>query len=162
MKFARTILLSAYALLVAVAVIVAMPAVAAEKKNKLDDPLFAVVNGEEIRKSTLDDARALLPQELQAMPARTLYPALMNQIINSILIAEEARRQKFHKSEIMKRRLKRVTDQILERAFLVEYIEKQMTEKALKERYGKLLIKCLFVVGCRRRHCCRAGDCGGT
>ena len=110
-----------------------------EKKAEGGDPLFAVVNGEKIHKSTLDDARALLPQELQALPAHTLYPALMNQIINSLLIAEEARRQKYHEKGQMKQRLKRVTDQIIERAFLVDYIEQQMTETALKDRYDKLV-----------------------
>jgi len=143
MKFARVDLLSVLSAFAVLAVVLTVgfsgPVSAAEKKAQPEDTLFAVVNGEEIRKSTLDDARALLPQELQALPAHTLYPALMNQIINSVLIAEEARRQKFHKKDIMKRRLKRITDQILERAFLVEYIEQQMTEKALQDSYKKLV-----------------------
>jgi peptidyl-prolyl cis-trans isomerase C len=112
---------------------------AAGKDKPAGDPVFAVVNGEEIRQSTLDDARALLPQELQAVPASTLYPALLNQIINSVLIAKEARRRGLHKDEAMQRRLLRITDQILERAFLVEYIEKRLTEKALRESYQKLI-----------------------
>lgn len=112
---------------------------AAEKKPGEKDPIYAVVNGEEIRKSTLDDARTLLPRELQALPAHTLYPALMNQIINSVLIADEARRKNFHKKADMKRRLRRISDQVLERAFLVKYIDDNMTEKALKDRYQKLL-----------------------
>ncbi|MEQ8193507.1 MAG: peptidylprolyl isomerase [Rhodospirillales bacterium] len=112
---------------------------AKETKESAGDPVFAVVNGEEIRQSTLDDARALLPQELQAVPPSTLYPALMNQIINSMLIAKEARRQGLHKDERMKRRLKRINDQILERAFLIEHIEKQLTEKALQDSYEKLV-----------------------
>lgn len=140
MIVARAVLSSVFAgLVIILAGIPNGPGFAANKKAQDKDPIFAVVNGEEIRKSTLDDARALLPQELQALPAHTLYPALMNQIINSVLIADEARRQKFHQNALMKRRLKRITDQILERAFLVEYIEKQMTEKALKESYNKLV-----------------------
>jgi peptidyl-prolyl cis-trans isomerase C len=39
----------------------------------------------------------------------------------------------------MQRRLLRITDQILERAFLVEHIEKRLTEKALQESYQKLI-----------------------
>jgi peptidyl-prolyl cis-trans isomerase C len=112
---------------------------AADKNSAEKDPIFAVVNGEEIRKSTLDDARELLPQELQALPAHTLYPALMNQVINSVLIAGEARRKNLHKDDTMKRRLKRISDQILERAFLVKYIEDNLTEKALKARYQKMV-----------------------
>ena len=148
MNFACSLLLRlrSFSTSVVLAAIVAISAVslsgtvfAAEKKAQTDDPIYAVVNGEEIRKSTLDDARVLLPEELQALPAHTLYPALMNQIINSVLIAKEARRQKFHKNDIMKRRLKRITDQIIERAFLVQYIEQQLTEQKLKEGYKKLV-----------------------
>ena len=140
MTVSRAVLIRVFAGMVVILISGAVaPVSAADKKAQNKDPLFVVVNGEKIYKSTLDDARALLPQELQAMPAHTLYPGLMNQIINSVLIAGEARRQKFHKHDQMKRRLKRVTDQILERAFLIQYIEQQMTETALKERYAKLV-----------------------
>ena len=154
MSISRVALLSVFASLAVILVAVPHgPGFAAEKKaeknaqknaqkNASDgDPLFAEVNGEKIHKSTLDDAHALLPKELQALPAHALYPALMNQIINSVLIAGEARRQKFHEQTLMKQRLKRVTDQILERAFLGEYIEKQLTEAAMKESYDKLVEK---------------------
>ncbi|MEL0107017.1 MAG: peptidylprolyl isomerase [Rhodospirillaceae bacterium] len=136
MKIARVVLISLFSVAVT---LTAEPVFAADKNSAEKDPIFAVVNGEEIRKSTLDDARELLPQELQALPAHTLYPALMNQVINSVLIAGEARRKNLHKDDTMKRRLKRISDQILERAFLVKYIEDNLTEKALKARYQKMV-----------------------
>lgn len=136
MKIARVVLISLFSVAVT---LTAEPVFAADKNSAEKDPIFAVVNGEEIRKSTLDDARELLPQELQALPAHTLYPALINQVINSVLIAGEARRKNLHKDDTMKRRLKRISDQILERAFLVKYIEDNLTEKALKARYQKMV-----------------------
>ncbi len=112
---------------------------AADQKSA--DPIVATVNGETIHQSMVNDARSLLPPEMQQVPITMLYPVLVNRLIDTILVADEARRQGYDKKKDIQRRIKRINDQVLERAFLVKYIEKRVTEKALKAKYQMLVDK---------------------
>lgn len=111
----------------------AIPAVAED-----DDPLVAEVDGHEIYLSDVESARGLLPPRLQSQSLETIYPILVDSLINSYLAAQEARDMGLHKKPEYKKRMARIEDQILERMLLSQVIEAQMTDEQVQKRYDEL------------------------
>ncbi len=127
-------------LAVVFAVSVSSPAPAAEDKDeKRDDPVVAIVNGAPIQRSDVEEARGRLPAEMRQVPLQMVFGLLLDSLINTKLVAGQAREQGLHEEEGIKRRMTRIEDQILERALLLSYIEERVTEDALQERYKKLV-----------------------
>ena len=130
----------AAALAVVFAVSVSSPAPAAEDKDeKRDDPVVAIVDGAPIQRSDVEEARGRLPARMRQLPLQVVFELLVDSLINTKLVAGQAREQGLHEEEKIKRQMARIEDQILERAFLVRYIEKRVTEDTLQERYKKLV-----------------------
>ncbi len=130
----------AAALAVVFAVSVPSPAPAAEDKDeKRDDPVVAIVNGAPIQRSDVKEARGRLPDQMRQVPLEVVFELLLDSLINTKLVAGQAREQGLHEEEKIKRQMARIEDQILERALLVRYIEERVTEDALQERYKKLV-----------------------
>lgn len=103
-----------------------------------DDPIAATVNGHEIRLSEVEQAKALLPPQLQAQPLAVVYDILLDSLINSRLAADMARKDGLHEQDEYKERMARIGDQVLERMLLTTYIEERVTEEALAERYAQV------------------------
>ncbi len=106
-------------------------------QSKADDPVVAVVNGAEILRSQVVAARQQLPRRYRELPMETLFPMLVNGLIDSKLAATEARRMGLHEDPEIKGRLARIEEQILERAFLARRTAGKISEDALRERYRK-------------------------
>ncbi len=130
----------AAALAVVFAVLVPSPAPAAEDKDeKRGDPVVAIVNGAPIQRSDVEEARGRLPAQMRQVPLQVVFGLLLDSLINTKLVAGQAREQGLHEEEKIKRQMARIEDQILERAFLIGYVEERVTEDALQERYKKLV-----------------------
>ena len=130
----------AVALAVVLAVLVPSPAPAAEDKDeKRDDPVVAIVNGAPIQRSDVEEARGRLPARMRQLPMQVVFGLLVDSLINTKLVAGQARERGLHEDGEVKRRMTRIEDQILERTFLLSYIDERVTEDALQERYKKLV-----------------------
>ncbi len=130
----------AAALAVVFAVLVPSPAPAAEDKDeKSDDPVVAIVNGASIQRSDVEEARGRLPAQMRQVPLQVVFGLLLDSLINTKLVAGQAREQGLHEEEEIKRRMASIEDQILERALMIRHIEERVTEDALQERYEKLV-----------------------
>ena len=105
-----------------------------------EDPVVAIVNKVKILRSELEDARMRLPDRLRNVPLQSVYGMLVNSLVNTKLVAAEARKINLQNDEEVRKRISRIEDQILERAFLESYIEKRITEKVLAEHYEKLIV----------------------
>ena len=103
------------------------------------DPVIASVDGEEIYASDITAAQAQLPAEYQQIPASVLFGLLIDSLIDTKLSVAQARREGFDKKAEVVRRMTRVQDQILQRAYLEEKIEEGMTEEAIKGAYEKFV-----------------------
>ena len=105
-----------------------------------EDPVVAIVNEVKILRSELEDARMRLPERLRSVPLQSVYGMLVNSLINTKLVAAEARKINLQNDESVRKRISRIEDQILERAFLESYIEKRITETVLAEHYERLIV----------------------
>ena len=68
-----------------------------------NDPVVATVDGRPIRLSELRDAMDTLPQNARTLPPQTLYPLLLDQMIDGRALAAEARRDGVDKDPAVER-----------------------------------------------------------
>ncbi|MGE4526780.1 MAG: peptidylprolyl isomerase [Rhodospirillaceae bacterium] len=103
-----------------------------------DDPVVATVNGEEIHRSALEQIRAAIPY-LKDVPLEHVYDALLDNVIDLTLVAEEARKTGLEKDPVVQRNIKAAERQILRTVYLTREIDKKIDETKLKADYDAWL-----------------------
>lgn len=104
-----------------------------------DRVVVANVNGLEIFRADIEEARLRLPERFNDVPLEAVYGLLVNSLIDSKLVAGEARKINLDKDPDFRKQLARIEEQVLERAFLTAYINKRITDQALAERYEEMV-----------------------
>ena len=99
------------------------------------DPVVAKVNGKPILLSDVKDAVQNLPQNAQALPPQTLYPMLLDQMIDGRALVAEAQRTGLDKDPAVQRQVAAAEEQALETALLHKEIAPLVTEAAVRARY---------------------------
>lgn len=100
-----------------------------------DDPVVAVVNGEKILRSDVENAQGNLPQEYQSVPMAQIFPMLLTSMIDSKLVAADARANKINEDEEFKANVALVMDQLLERYAVQKEIALAITDEKLRAAY---------------------------
>ncbi len=124
----------AVAALVIGAAFASTPAPAAEK-----NPVVARVNGLEIRLSDVEEARTRLPERFRQGPLEGVFRILVDTLIDSKIMAAEARKQGIADDPAFKRRMAMITEQVLERMLLTRHLERTLTDGMLKKAYGDMV-----------------------
>ncbi|MBT3906347.1 MAG: peptidylprolyl isomerase [Rhodospirillaceae bacterium] len=125
------------------------PVYAAEDKS---DPVVATVNGEEIRQSHVDTFRESLPAEAKALPPQTLFPMIVNSMVETKLVAAEARRKGMHDNKAFKSRIVRIENELLQAQYMKIFMTENLTEQLMQERYKDLVAKSLNSDEVHARH----------
>jgi peptidyl-prolyl cis-trans isomerase C len=128
----------------ALAIAVALPAVsvslAAETAAPAaGDPVVARVNGKELHRSDVEAAQKSMGPQVQHMPLETIYPMLLDQMVNGMLVTDAARKEKLEQDPEVKKRLARLEDRLVQEAYINKAVEKETSEDKLKERYQQYL-----------------------
>ncbi len=116
---------------------VSAPVFAAEKDPKTQ--VAAVVNNEKIFRDEVEDARFLLPREYQQLPLNIVYPQLLNSIIDRKLTADAGRSEGLADDAEVKKQMRRIEEQLIQRAYLAKHITSKVTDEKLKAAYEELL-----------------------
>ena len=111
------------------------PASSAAPASPAADPVVAKVNGKPILLSDVKDAIQNLPQNAQALPPQTLYPMLLDQMIDGRALVAEAQRTGLDKDPAVQRQVAAAEEQALETALLHKEIAPLVTEAAVRARY---------------------------
>lgn len=99
------------------------------------DPVIARVDGQAITRSELQATMRGLPAQAQGMPIETLYPMLLERVIDLRLIGNAARGSKLDDDPAVKKKIAEAADRVLQEAMLTKAIETKVTEAALREKY---------------------------
>tara|TARA_A100001037_G_scaffold100588_1_gene91628 strand:+ start:162 stop:1013 length:852 start_codon:yes stop_codon:yes gene_type:complete len=137
------------------AVVAAVPFVfgqTALAQTSTPDPVVAIVNGAKILKSDVEAARIQLPEQYRKLPMSQLLEPLVSQLVRTKILAGKARTDKLHETDDHKRRLSLFEDRMLEQALMRQEIKKQITEKALRERYKEAIARFPEKEEVRARH----------
>jgi peptidyl-prolyl cis-trans isomerase C len=113
------------------------PAVQTPDAGAAADPVVARVNGTEIRLSDLQDAMGSLPAEYRSMPPQTLYPALINQLVDLEAVVAMARKQGLDKDPTVQRQMARAQEEALQSALFHRDIGPLITDEAVRARYDR-------------------------
>lgn len=117
-----------------------------------DDPVVATVNGADIHRSDVETAREQLPEQYRDLPIERVFEPILNQLIRSKLIAQQAREAKLQETESYKRRISMFEERLLEEAYLRKMIGEKITEAALRERYDAAIGQFPTAEEVRARH----------
>ena len=109
------------------------PAQAQEKA----DPVVAKVGTEVIRLSDVNVAMESLPPQARQMPREQLLPRLVEQMVDTRLLALEARKSGIDKEPAVRRALRDVEERTLVAAMLERDIGPRVNDAAVKARYDK-------------------------
>ena len=115
----------------------AQPAQSAAPSPAAADPVVAKVNGEPIHLSDVKDAVQSLPENVRSMPPQTLYPMLLEQLIDARALVTEARKSGLDKDPAVQRQVSAAEERVLENAVLTKEVAPSVTDDAVKARYDK-------------------------
>jgi peptidyl-prolyl cis-trans isomerase C len=142
---ARRVLVAA-----SLAVLMAMPAVAAEKKaapaaksapaapaasSGGDDPVVARVNGTVLRRSDLNLQLHSAPPQIQQQPLDKVYPQLLNSMVNATLLEQAARKAKLDQNTQVKEQISAASTEILANAYVSSIARSEISEAKLRQAY---------------------------
>jgi peptidyl-prolyl cis-trans isomerase C len=121
-------------MLAAVLSTLALPVLAA------DDPVVAVVNGKEIRRSAVIEAQQSIPQARQA-PLEQVFEPLLDRMITNEVIYDQAKKQKLDDDAQVKAAFKDAQTNIMVRAWVSKVAKKadgEIPEAQVKAKYDEL------------------------
>jgi peptidyl-prolyl cis-trans isomerase C len=113
----------------------ALSSVAAWAQAPGDDPVIAIVNGHEIHRSELEAAQRGLPEQYRQVPLQLIYGPLLDRVIDSRLLSDEAERSSVAEDRNVQEQVARARAQVLRDALVEQKLEEGITEEALRERY---------------------------
>lgn len=103
-----------------------------------EDPLVAVVNGVELRRSDVVASARDLPQAYQDQVDR-IFPALVERLIDLTLLLQEGERRALQDDAEVKARVAAFEDQVIRETLLDREIEEKVTEEAVRARYDRFV-----------------------
>jgi peptidyl-prolyl cis-trans isomerase C len=138
MTFRRAILALSIALLAVPVWAQAKPEKAAKHPAaSADDPVVARVNGTEMHRSEALELMRSLPPQLQKQPQDKLYPMVLGQMVDTLLVSQAGRKSKVQDDPAVKKRLALLQDQVIAEAYVQRILAKSVTEDKLHARYDK-------------------------
>lgn len=99
------------------------------------DIVVARVDGTELHFSDVEAAQQTLPPQAQKLPLEQIYPALLNRLVDGMLITEAGRKDHLDQDPEVQLRLRRFEDRLIQEAYLNRAIKAAETEDQLKTRY---------------------------
>lgn len=104
-----------------------------------EDPVVARLNGMDIYRTEALRARGRLPATMQHMSDDQVLPALVDIIIDSRLLADEARTQGLAYEPQVRAQINLVTDLVLEQVLLSRYMRDRITDEAVRAMYDEVV-----------------------
>lgn len=103
------------------------------------DPVVATVNGQPIYLSELEIAQQALPAQYRNVPLQSVFPALLERIINAKLVVADAKKNKADADAAYKKRMVFVEEQVIQDYWLTKEVGKRITPEKMQERYQEKL-----------------------
>jgi len=101
------------------------------------DPVVGRVNADEIHLSDIAAAAQGLPDQYRSMPSATLFPLLLDQLIDRDALVIQARKQGLDKDPAVQQLMARAQEQVLEDALMRQKVGPLVTEDAVRARYDR-------------------------
>jgi peptidyl-prolyl cis-trans isomerase C len=116
------------------------------------DPVVGSVEGHLIYLSELGEASKTLPENLRGLPFDTLYPVLLDRMIDHESLVIMARRKGLEEKKQVQHDIQAAVERILEGAYLGDVAAPQVTEQAIQARYNRQFANRSATEEVRARH----------
>lgn len=120
--------------LTAMLLILSASANAAAKKADAD-MVVATVNGVKITLSDMQDVKQMTNPQIAALPMNAVFEPLLDNLINTQVVAQAAKEAKIQDSAEYKKMMKSLENQILMQLYLKQQAQKMQTKAKLTEMY---------------------------
>jgi peptidyl-prolyl cis-trans isomerase C len=129
----------------------ALPAGAQAPASSGADPVAAVVNGTEIRRSAIEKARQSVPQ-LAQMPLDKIYTMMLDKLIQEQLFLQAGRKDNLQNDPEVKERMRDIEGRVIAQVYINRVVRKTVTDQALAKRYEKFKAEAPTGEEVRARH----------
>ncbi len=102
-----------------------------------EDAVVAIVNGDKIYMSEVNEALSYLPQQYRDAPFEGLYPHLVNRLVIMRMAANEARAQGKDETDKFITKIEHAKNRLLEQIMLEEKITSAMSDERLNQAYAE-------------------------
>jgi len=99
------------------------------------NPVVAIVDGKNITRTDVYRFIQTMPQNIQQLPAATVYPMALEQVINTRLVQNKAEASDIQESEEFTRDLDMAKQQILRNIYLANAVKDVVTQNSIKKAY---------------------------
>lgn len=113
----------------------AVLALAVPSRAQTTDPVVAIVNGTQIKRSDLEAAYASLPEQYRQMPLDAIFEPLLDQVVSSELLLAEANKQNLAEDPEIKEQLARAHDGVLRDGVIKKAIDEGVTDEKVAAAY---------------------------
>ena len=103
-----------------------------------EDPVVAVVDGTEVRRSDVEAVARALPEQYRQVPLPQIYGMLLDRAIDFRLLANAAQEQDLAEDPAVEAALEKARTEVLRDAYIRQQIEEGTTEDKLRARYDEL------------------------
>lgn len=104
-----------------------------------NDPVVARVDDEPIYYSEVQWAYSQLPQQYRGMPLEQLFEPVLQQLIASKLLAAAGREAGLDDDPNVRRERRLLDERLLSSVFIARLVDKEATEKKLREAYDEFV-----------------------
>jgi peptidyl-prolyl cis-trans isomerase C len=101
--------------------------------------VVARVDGVELHFADVEAAQQSLPAQAQKLPLDSIYPILLDRLVDATLITEAGRKDHLDQNPEVQRRLRQFQDRLIQQAYIERAVKAAATEDRLKARYQTLL-----------------------
>jgi peptidyl-prolyl cis-trans isomerase C len=115
----------------------AIDGVKVEKGN----PVVAKVDGKEITRVDVFRYIKLMPANIQQLPAETVYPLALDQVINTRLVQNKAESAGLENDPEVKEQLDLAKQQLIRSVYVQRAVDKQISEGDMKKAYNEYVGK---------------------
>lgn len=99
------------------------------------DMVLATVNGVKITLSDMQDVKQMTNPQIAALPMNAVFEPLLDNLINTQVVAQAAKEAKIQDSAEYKKMMKSLENQILMQLYLKQQAQKMQTKAKLMEMY---------------------------
>jgi peptidyl-prolyl cis-trans isomerase C len=103
------------------------------------DTVVARVNGAALHLFDVELAQKSLPPQMQKVPLAQIYTALLDRMIDGMLIVDAARKEHLDQSPQVQQRLKLLEDRLIQQAYIEELLKSAQSDDKLRAGYQKLI-----------------------
>lgn len=106
---------------------------------KPGNPVVAKVDGKEISRVDVYRFIQTMPQNMQQMPATTVYPVAVDQVINTRLVQNKADEANVEETEAFKAEMEIAKQQIVRNVYLQQKVDDKITDTKVKKAYDDFI-----------------------